>query len=92
MVNWKIPHYKILVDKEDVKSVSDVIKRKMLWAIGPEIKELESMLSSYIGTKYCVAFNSGTSALHASLLALNIKEKQEEYAVAIARNTKNVQK
>lgn len=77
MTNWKIPHYKILVDKDDVKSVSDVIKRKMLWAIGPEIKEFETMLASYVGTKYCVTFNSGTSALHASLLALKIKEKQE---------------
>jgi len=77
LANWKIPHYKILVDKDDVKSVSDVIKRKMLWAMGPEIKQFETMLASYIGTKYCVAFNSGTSALHASLLALKIKEKQE---------------
>lgn len=77
MTNWKIPHYKILVDKDDVKSVSDVIKRKMLWAIGPEIKKFETMLASYVGTKYCVTFNSGTSALHASLLALKIKEKQE---------------
>jgi perosamine synthetase len=77
LVNWKIPHYKILVDQDDVQSVSDVIKRKMLWAIGPEIKKFESMLASYVGTKYCLTFNSGTSALHASLIALKIKEKQE---------------
>lgn len=77
MTEWKIPHYKILVDKDDVKSVSDVIKRKMLWAIGPEINKFEKMLASYVGSKYCLTFNSGTSALHASLLALKIQEKQE---------------
>ena len=77
MTEWKIPHYKILVDKDDVKSVSDVIKRKMLWAIGPEITKFEKMLASYVGSKYCLTFNSGTSALHASLIALKIQEKQE---------------
>jgi perosamine synthetase len=77
LTEWKIPHYKILVDKDDVKSVSDVIKRKMLWAIGPEITKFEKMLASYVGSKYCLTFNSGTSALHASLIALKIQEKQE---------------
>ena len=65
------------MDKDDVNAVSSVIKRKMLWAIGPEIKQFESMLASYVGSKYCVAFNSGTSALHASLLALKIQPKKE---------------
>src|SRR5437660_3706015 len=70
---WKIPLYKILADKEDVNSVSKVIQRGMDWAIGPEIENFEKSLSEYIGTNYCLTFNSGTSALHAALLALDIK-------------------
>ena len=77
MINWKIPLYKILVDDEDVKSVSKVIKRGADWAIGPEIANFENMMSNYIGSTYCLTFNSGTSALHAALLALGIEKGDE---------------
>ena len=68
----KIPLYKIFTDKEDNRAVNKVLQRGMDWAIGPEITEFEKKLASYIGTKYCIAFNSGTSAGHAALLAINI--------------------
>lgn len=71
-MDWKIPLYRIFTDKEDEKLISKVLSRKMDWAIGPEILEFEKRISNYIGTKYCVTFNSGTSAGHAALLALNI--------------------
>jgi len=73
MVNWKIPLYKILIDEEDVRRVSKVIKRGMDWAIGPEVEQFESQLAKYVGSNYCLVFNSGTSALHAALLSLDIK-------------------
>ncbi len=72
MANWKIPLYKVFVDENDVKSVSKVIQRGMDWAIGPEIDLFEKLLANYVGTNYCITFNSGTSALHASLLAAGI--------------------
>ena len=68
----KIPLYKIFTDREDNRAVNKVLQRGMDWAIGPEIAEFEKKLTSYIGTKYCIAFNSGTSAGHAALLAINI--------------------
>ena len=71
-MNWKIPLYRIFTDDEDEKLISKVLSRQMDWAIGPEILEFEKKLSNYIGTKYCLTFNSGTSAGHAALLALNI--------------------
>ena len=76
-MNWKLPLYKIFTDDDDVKIVSDVIKRGEYWAIGPEINEFENALASYVGVKYCLAFNSGTSALHAALLAYGIKKTDE---------------
>lgn len=75
--SWKIPLYKISNSFEDISSISKVIKRGMDWAIGPEIINLENNLANYIGSKYCVAFNSGTSAGHAALLALNLKRNDE---------------
>ena len=77
MKNWKIPLYKIQNDKNDLKSISKVIKRGMDWAIGPEVEKFENSLASYIGAKYCVSFNSGTSAGHAALLSLGIKNNDE---------------
>ena len=75
--NWKIPLYKISNDSSEIKAISKVIKRGMDWAIGPEIEELEKSLASYIGTKYCVSFNSGTSAGHAALLSYNLKKNEQ---------------
>ena len=76
-MKWKIPLYKVDWDKEDVKTVTNVIKRGMDWAIGPEIEEFEKSLANYHDSKYCVVFNSGTSAGHAALLSLNLKPSSE---------------
>ena len=76
-MTWKIPLFKIYWDDEDVQMVNDAIKKGMFWAIGLNIERFEEMISEYIGTKYSVVFNSGTSALHAALLAYDIKEGDE---------------
>jgi perosamine synthetase len=72
----KIPLFKTYSDEDDVKAVSEVIKRGTFWAIGPEIEEFEKKIANYIGVKYALAFNSGTSALHTLLLAYEIKGKE----------------
>jgi len=74
---WKLPLYKIYTDDEDVSLVTKVIKRGNGWAMGPEIEELENTIKNYLGIDYCVTFNSGTSALHAILLANGIKKNDE---------------
>jgi len=73
LVDWKIPLYKVYWDEEDVEAVANVVRRGMYWATGPEIEEFEKTVANYVGAKYCVSFNSGTSALHAILLAYGIK-------------------
>ena len=73
MIKWKIPLYKIFNDDDDVRIVSKVIKRGMDWAIGPEVEQFEYQLAKYVGSNYCLVFNSGTSALHAALLSLGIR-------------------
>jgi len=75
--DWIIPLYKIYSDDEDVKLISKVIKRGRDWAIGPEIDEFENDIKNYVGTDYCIALNSGTSALHATLLAYGLGNGDE---------------
>ena len=74
---WKIPLYKIYTDDEDVSLITKIIKRGTDWAIGPEINEFENAIKNFIGCDYCVALNSGTSALHATFLAYGFKENDE---------------
>lgn len=76
-MKWKIPLYEIFTDKEDIDCVSKVIRRGRDWAIGPEIIQFEKSLADYVGTKHCIAFNSGTSALHAALIAAKISKYDE---------------
>ena len=76
-MNWKIPLFKMYWDEEDVEMVKDTIQGGMFWAIGPNIDEFEKLLAEYIGKKYVLAFNSGTSALHAVLLAYGIGQGDE---------------
>lgn len=76
-MTWKIPLYKVYWEEDDVEAVTKVIKRGMYWAVGPEIEEFEKIVSQYVGTKYAVAFNSGTSALHATMIAIDLKPDEE---------------
>jgi perosamine synthetase len=77
MKNWKIPLYKIYTDDEDVNLITKIIKRGSSWALGPEIEEFENSIKNYVGADYCLALNSGTSALHATLLAYDIRQDDE---------------
>jgi perosamine synthetase len=76
-MSWKIPLFKIYWDEEDIRVVKSAIKKGMYWAVGPEIEEFEREISRYIGAKYSAVFNSGTSALHAALLAYGIGNGDE---------------
>jgi perosamine synthetase len=76
-MSWKIPLFKIYWDEKDVNLVTEAIKAGVNWAVGPNVAKFEEMIAEYIGAKYCVALNSGTSALHALLLAHGIKKGDE---------------
>ena len=68
----QIPLFKIYWDQDDIELVSETIKKGAYWTIGSNTTKFEEMISQYIGTKYCLVFNSGTSALHAILLAYGL--------------------
>ena len=45
--------------------------------LGPEVDELESRVANYIGTKYAVSVDSGSSALYLALKVAGIKRGDE---------------
>lgn len=69
--------FKIYWDKSDVSAVESVVRSGKFWAEGNQIREFEERLAAYIGRRYCLVFNSGTSAMHALLAAYEIKQGDE---------------
>ena len=68
-----IPYGKHHIDKEDIKSVIEVLKGDNL-AQGPLISAFEREISKYVGAKYAVAVTSCTAGLHLASIVLNMKK------------------
>jgi len=60
--------------EEDKKSINEIIESDRI-SEHKKTVEFENEWSKYIGTDYCVAHNSGTSALIASIYAMILKKK-----------------
>jgi len=71
-----IPVFRPSVSEKEIKAVSDVLKSGW-WGCGPKVKEFEDKFSKFIGTKYAVALNSCTAALHLAGKALDLKPGSE---------------
>lgn len=56
---------------EEIGAAVAVLRSGMI-AQGPKVEEFETAFSHYCGSGYGIAMNSGTAALHTSLLALGI--------------------
>ena len=44
-------------------------------SLGPKLNEFETKFSNYVGSKYSISVNSGTSGLHLCVKALDIKDE-----------------
>lgn len=64
------------ISPADIRAVTEVLESPAL-ALGPKLDAFESAFAEYVGTTYAVAVNSGTSALHLCLRALDIGEGDE---------------
>ena len=72
----KIPLGRPSIGSEEIEAVEKVLKSG--WLVeGPNVKEFEKRMAKFVGTKYAVAVNSCTSALHLSLAAIGIGAKDE---------------
>jgi len=73
---WKIPLAKPDITDLERNKVMEVLETSYL-SLGPKLEEFERKIAKYIGVKYAVGVNSGTSALHLIIRALGIKAGDE---------------
>jgi dTDP-4-amino-4,6-dideoxygalactose transaminase len=85
-VPYKVPfvnypeHYRRLWD-EVMGVVTEILSRGDL-ILRDQLRQFEENTASFVGVKYAVGLNSGTDALHLSLLAAGIGPGQEVITVA----------
>jgi len=72
-----IPLFKIFHDEFDIEKINTEINSGANWAVGPKVEEFEAEIASYMGCEYVAVLNSGTSALHANILAEEISKSDE---------------
>ena len=68
-----IQYAKQFIDKSDINSVIAALKSEFLTQ-GPRVKSFEDQIKKFTSSKYAIAVNSATSALHLSCMALGIKK------------------
>lgn len=71
-----IPYGHQSIDDDDIEQVIQVLKSDWI-TTGPKIEEFEKALCAYIGCRYAIAVNSGTSALDIAVQALNLPPGSE---------------
>jgi len=71
-----IPYGHQYINKEDIEEVVKILKSDWI-TTGPKVKEFEDALCKYIGCKYAVAVNSGTSALDIAVQSLDLPKGSE---------------
>ncbi|MDD2485967.1 MAG: DegT/DnrJ/EryC1/StrS family aminotransferase [bacterium] len=64
--------------KEELKQLKEVIdKGTLFYVYGNKVKDLERRIAGLTGTEYAVAASSGTSSIHAAMIALGISPGDE---------------
>lgn len=71
-----IPYGMHYIDEDDIKAVVEVLKSDWI-VMGEKVREFEKKVCEYVGAKYGVAVNSGTSALDIAVASLGLPEGSE---------------
>jgi len=80
MVQMKVPLSSPDIIEKDIEAVVGVMKTRFL-SIGPKVVEFEKRMGRFAGTKYAVAVNSGTSALHLIIRGMGIGEGEGDVVI-----------
>jgi len=67
---------KPIIEEDEIEAVTTVLKSGIL-SQGKKVEEFEEAFAEFSGTRYAVAVNSGTAALHIALLVDGIGEEDE---------------
>ena len=65
------------IDKNDINYVKKVLKSEWISTSSKTVNMFEDKLASFCNTKYSVALNSGTSAIHLGLKTLGVDKTTE---------------
>ncbi len=68
-----VPH----IDKSDIRSINSVLKSGWISTSSKTVNEFEDKISKFCNTKYSIALNSGTSAIHLGLKVLGVDNTTE---------------
>lgn len=68
--------------RDEILAAVDRVCANASFILGEEVASFEQDFASYCGAKYCVALNSGTSALHLALLAAGVRPGDEVITTA----------
>ena len=71
-----LPYGTQWLDEKEINEVIDSLKSNWI-TTGPKMKLFEDNFKQYIGSKYAVAVNSGTAALHVSTSSIDINPGDE---------------
>lgn len=66
-----IPYGRQNISEADIRAVVDILRSDFLTQ-GPAVPAFENRVASHCGSKYAVAVNSATSALHLACIALGV--------------------
>lgn len=64
------------IDENEIRAVTKVLKTHNI-AQGKKVFDFEKKFSKFCGSKYAIATNNGTSALHTTLYTVGIKENDQ---------------
>src|SRR5271166_1387541 len=85
MTDIKVPFLDLKAQYRSIKPEIDATVAGVLencqFVLGPEVSGFEQDFAAYCGTSECIAVNSGTSALHLSLLAAGVGPGDEVITV-----------
>jgi dTDP-4-amino-4,6-dideoxygalactose transaminase len=72
----KVPYLDLPAQIRSVRKELDAAIARTLdncsFCLGPDVVQFEKDFAKFCGAQHCVAFNSGTSALHIALMLLNV--------------------
>ena len=71
-----LPYATQWFDDKEIEEVVDVLKSSWI-TTGPKLRLFENKFKKYIGSKFAIAVNSGTAALHVSTSSIDIKPGDE---------------
>jgi perosamine synthetase len=81
-----IPVFEPVISEDEIQTVVDALRRgEVSGTFGKYIDDFEGEFAAYVGCKHGIAVNSGTSALHLAVAALEL-QKGDEVLVSASTN------